>query len=98
MALRHQLAVSAVNVTNVFNLCEILKAAAQDAVTENVFPNRCPACRLIAHQIAFVCNGDVTLHDRWDEAYEYCSKMMEIDVQGGLTKGEKPDEPAVLPS
>lgn len=94
MAARHGYALQAVETNDVFELCKLLTMSAQDALKEQVYPHNDPACKIIAHQIAFSTNGDNHNIQHYQELYGYCARQVEKDQTGIPDKEqEKEDAP-----
>lgn len=73
MAERFMLAVRAAQEMDPRQLGRWLCNAAQEVMDEGgVGPHMDPACRMIAFQIAFACNGDLSRPGYYEELYQYC--------------------------
>lgn len=86
------MALQATELTDVFELCKLLAMAAQEALEEHVFPHNDAACKIIAHQIAFSCNGDLPFMPHYAEAYQYCQRIVTRD-NAGIPTTEQEDKP-----
>lgn len=92
MAGRHAWAIQALQTNNLFDLCDLLKAACEESMKENVSPYQDAACRLICRQIAFAGNGDILFLQYYQDVVDYCSLQVQR-AQAGLpekTDGKKP--------
>lgn len=82
MALRHKLAIDAINTQDLYALAEHYKIAVKEVIDENKNPYTDGACRLIAYQIAFAGNGDLPFREYYEQVSEYCLKRMNYDELG----------------
>lgn len=72
MSERYRFAMLASQSTHLLELAKFLAGAAQEASNEGQMPHLDPAVRLIAFQIAFAGNGDLTKPGYYEQLFEHC--------------------------
>lgn len=79
MSARHGIAVAACETPDLLQLCVYYKGAIEDAVSLGLNPYQDGACRLIAWQIAFAGNGDLSFRPYYEEVHRMCVDQVEKD-------------------
>lgn len=92
MASRHALALASHETNDLIELAHMLIGAVEETLGEKLAPCNDVACRLIAFQIAFAGNGDLTFYEYYSDAYNFCVATVGQDQLGFTTK-ETPNEP-----
>lgn len=88
MALRHQVAVKAIQEANLYQLATYLVTALNDCAEQRVMPHTDAAIQVIGYQIAFASNGDIPDHEYYFKLARYCS-----DNQDEATPPAPPEPP-----